>query len=387
MTPDSIFLVGGAVRDWLLGRTVHEYDFAFASSELVFIQRNPTAYKIGKSATIYLLNGREYSPLRANTALSLKNRLAEDLECRDLTIDALAVEENGILHAHPLAIQDLREGILRPASSHSFLDDPARIFRMVRLACQMPEFRLHPEALHAMQNIAPLSCALPAERVGKEFLKALASPRPSRWLSLLNEGNALVPWFAEWEGSANIPAGPLPYHNESVLEHSCAIMDAVAGDPLRVWMALCHDLGKTNSDPALLPHHYDHEIRGAELAVQLGTRLALPTRYIHAGSLSALLHSKGGWYLHLRIGKRCDLLMAVHTAGLDDPFWQVADADSHSCVSEQAKADLATILAVSLPPEWCNKGEKSGIHLRELRCQALVEQSEKLQLAKNDCIR
>lgn len=94
-------------------------------------------------------------------------------------------------------------------------------------------------------------------------------------------------------------------------------MDAVAGDPLCVWMALCHDLGKIGTDPALLPHHYGHELRGAEPAEHVAKRLALPARYGAAGVLSSQLHMKAGIYEMLRAGTRCDLLMQVHNAELD----------------------------------------------------------------------
>lgn len=105
-------------------------------------------------------------------------------------------------------------------------------------------------------------------------------------------------------------------------------MDAVAGDPLCVWMALCHDLGKIGTDPALLPHHYGHELRGAEPAEHVAKRLALPARYGAAGVLSSQLHMKAGIYEMLRAGTRCDLLMQVHNAELDGPFWKLAEADS-----------------------------------------------------------
>lgn len=306
-----VYLVGGAVRDRLLGRTPREYDFAFDADEATFLQRNPEARKVGKSVSVFLLRGQEFMPLEGT--------LEEDMRRRDLTINALAEDRDGNLLGHPDALSDLREGILRPASPTSFRDEPVRVFRLARMACELPSFMVHPEAVAQMRAVAGegLLGRIPAERVGRELMKALASPKPSRWLSVLAEGNCLSPWFRELETSMDIPAGPVAYHSGSVMAHLMDVMDAVAGDPLCVWMALCHDLGKIGTDPALLPHHYGHELRGAEPAEHVAKRLALPARYGAAGVLSSQLHMKAGIYEMLRAGTRCDLLMQVHNAELD----------------------------------------------------------------------
>ncbi len=369
-----VLLVGGAVRDWLLGIRPQEYDFAFAEPEALFLQHNPDAHKVGKSVAVFLLEGREYASLRGSGAeADLSTRIARDLAYRDLTINALALEGNGVLHAHPLALGDLRAGILRPASPHSFMDDPARIFRLARLACALPDFTVHEEAVAQMRQVAATGrlARIPAERVGRECLKAFAAARPSRWLPVLAEGGCLDPWFAECGQAHDIPAGPLPWHSQSVAEHLGTVMDAVAGDPLRVWMAFCHDLGKLSTAPDILPHHYGHEARGAVLALEMASRLALPKRYGRAGELAALLHMKAGIYECLRPGTRCDLLMRVHSLGLDEPFWRLVDADSGLSIRERARQELAVILAVSLPDHLKNRGRESGRRLREARCRAL----------------
>ena len=103
-----VYLVGGAVRDRLLGRTPREYDFAFDADEATFLQRNPEARKVGKSVSVFLLRGQEFMPLEGT--------LEEDMRRRDLTINALAEDRDGNLLGHPHALSDLREGILRPAS-------------------------------------------------------------------------------------------------------------------------------------------------------------------------------------------------------------------------------------------------------------------------------
>ena len=361
-----VYLVGGAVRDRLLGRPPREYDFAFDADEATFLQRNPEARKVGKSVSVFLLNGREFMPLAGS--------LEDDLRRRDLTINALAEDREGRVYAHPDALSDLKEGVLRPASPTSFRDEPVRVFRLARMACELPSFTVHPDAVAQMRAAADsgLLEGIPAERIERELMKALASPKPSRWLSVLTDGNCLSPWFRELEDAMNVPAGPLAYHSGSVMAHLMEVMDAVEGDPLCVWMALCHDLGKVGTDPALLPHHYGHEQRGVEPAANLASRLAMPSRYASAGVLSSQLHMKAGIYEMLRPGTRCDLVMQVHGAGLDGPFWKLAEADSGRSLRPIIKEDLGVLLGVSLPPEWRNRGKDSGRRLRAMRCQALA---------------
>ncbi len=360
------YLVGGAVRDLLLGRIPHDCDIAFGGLPNEFLQQHARARKVGRSVTTYLLDGVEYMPLRGGT-------VDADLAARDLTINALAVEENGVLHVHPLALADLKAGLLRPASPTALRDDPARIFRTARFAAQLPEFVVHETFFQQAHEVFGVGThqALPAERVGREVLKALASPSPSRFLRVLAKGKLFSPWLMELENADAVPAGPPRRHSGTVLAHICRVMDAVAGDSLAVWMALCHDLGKMLTPVNVLPHHYGHELRGVEPARQLGLRLALPARYVRAGEVAAREHMKGGIYGTLRTGTRRDLLYRVHSAGLDEPFWRLADADSGQQPSLQAREELACMLGVRLPPEWRDRGAASGEHWRMLQCEAI----------------
>ncbi len=367
-----VYVVGGAVRDSLLGKTPREYDFAFAADAETFLQRNPSARKVGRSISVILWNGQEYMPLEGS--------LEKDLCRRDLTVNALAVDGRGELFAHPEALGDLKSHVFRPASPESFLHDPVRVFRLARLSCEWPGFRIHPEAVVQMRDTAAAGAleAVPAERLVREFMKALAAPRPSRWLEVLREGGCLAQWFPELEQAASIPAGPSPFHSGSVFQHTLETMDGMAGDPLGVWMALCHDLGKTCTPSEMLPHHYGHEQTGAKLAVRLAERLGMPARFCGAGETASLLHMKAGIYPELRFGTRCDLLMKVHAAGLDEPFWRLVDTDGGRPLMAAAMRDLEIILTVSLPQRWRNRGRDSGKKLRELRCQALANHKARL---------
>lgn len=362
----ELYLVGGAVRDLLLGRTPTEFDFSFAGSMDDFLAAHPDAVCVGKSVNVCLWRGRECMPLRGGA-------LESDLAARDLTINALALDSAGRLHMHPQAVDDLRNKMLRPASPTAFTDDPTRIFRLARFAARWPDWRIARQAFELMRA-APRAqlAAIPPERVAKEMLRALALPRPARFFRVLAQGDCLSPWFEEHERARHIPAGPAQWHANSVLGHSLRLMDELAGDAMAVWMALCHDLGKIGTDPALLPHHYGHESRGVPLALALAKRLRLPAVYAKAGALAAEEHMKAGMFATLRVGTRRDLLWRVNQLGFSRPFWKLADSDSNSSISSMAYSGLKAINAVRLPEEWRNRGEESARKFRDLQCMALA---------------
>ena len=387
-------VAGGAIRDLLLGLPLRDVDYAFAATEEEFIQRNPAARKIQTApCPVYLLDGQEFAPL-------IRRDVMRDLSRRDFTVNALLLAENGVLRMHPDALEDLRNRRIRPASPSALADDPVRAFRAARLAARLPDFSLHEETLVQMRALAATNDAassdapsvaevrsfldaIPAEQVGKELRKACLAHKPGNFLRALRQGDCLVPWFAEFVRAGSLPAGPAAYPNPSEFEHTTNKKEATAEvarhhggteaeRALSVWMALCHDLGKSETPGDILPHHYGHEGRGAVMAESLGLRLRLPGIFVKAGKLAALLHMKAGRYASLRPGTRTDMLMRLHAADLVAPFsWMAAADSSQPELPDLWQRDCERLLAVRLPEHWRDKGELSGIRLRELRCMAL----------------
>lgn len=360
--------MGGAVRDILQGRPVKDKDYlVLNSTREEFTRAFPDARRVGKSFPVFIRDGDEYAFPRGPD-------LDSDLAARDLTVNAMALFPNGRIHAHPKALADLKDKILRPTSLKSFLDDPVRVYRAARLKACMPEFRVHPELIEVMKETATqtgLTDIIP-ERVGEETLKALAGEKPGEFLDVLNRGGCLAPWFAELEGADDIPAGPPKYHDKSVLGHTRLVMDRLAGDALRVWMGLVHDLGKTATDPGNRPHHFDHDVLGRGLAEKLGLRLRLPTRFIKAGAAAAALHMRVGNYHVLRPGTRVDLLDALHKQDLVGRMFDLAGADNGPDNLALARQDLKIMLSVELPEQDRDRGEHSAKRMRELRANALA---------------
>ena len=380
------------MRNLLLGMAPKDLDYVFSGNAEDFLAENPQAQKLG-SGPAYGLHKHEFSPLGKD----IESNLFE----RDFTINSFLLGQDGVLHMHPAALSDLKKKRIAPSSPQTFSCDPLRIFRAARLFAQFPEFELPEEGLELMAQTAdtPGFAQIPAERVGQELVKALCAPKPGNFLRALGRAGSLGHWFAELEGALDIPAGPPAYHSSDVLGHSTRIMDGSAAEldkwlsskpefspsklrelrALTVWMALCHDLGKVSTPEDILPHHYQHELRGVDAAHALARRLKLSNRLRLAGAMSAKLHMKAGIYQRLRPSTRVDLLMDAWTKKLLVPLFLVAQADSGiGELLSTAKRELKAVLAVKLPAKWENRGQDSGKHLREMRCAALSRLSRKI---------
>ena len=377
----EFYMVGGCIRDYLLGRKPEDTDLAFAGTDALLLQRNPDARKIGPDGKhIFIVNGRECAPLDPAGPKA-------DALRRDFTINALLVDSQGRLSCHPDSLADLRQGRIHPTTSRAMEADPLRLFRAARLWATLPSFHLTDACLLMMrktpktmlQRIAP-------ERVGQEALKACAAEKPGNFLLALAQTGSLLPWFKELEGTDTIPAGPEAYHSRSVLGHTARIMNdtaiiarenghGAAKDPIRtmaVWMALCHDLGKATTPPEEWPRHLGHESRGITMASNLCQRLRLPAVYGKGGKLAAELHMKAGIYHTLRIPTKVKLLVSLWQSHLLTPFLYMVAADSGDrTLPSLASQHLDSIKNVHLPPKWQNRGQDSAIHLHALRCQAL----------------
>ena len=198
----------------------------------------------------------------------------------------------------------------------------------------------------------------------------LASPEPGRALRQSPEA-----WPHYFDLAPSISAGPAPFHTGSVLDHACRVMDAVAGDPAAVWMALAHDAGKLLTPRSMLPHHYGHEARGARRARAWGAELGLGEDLAQAGELAALWHMRAGRYLIMRPGKQRSLLLEVHSSPFADAFWKVVDADSRSCLGVAIAQDWR-LLRAAINAGLSDQGQIQAIHKHGL--SALLKRSGKM---------
>ena len=372
MSDMRFYLAGGAVRDLLLGRPIHDRDYLVAgATREEFLKAFPSANEVGHTFPVFLINKTEFSFPRADTII-------EELRSRDLTVNAQLLDENGELIFHPNGFDDLRDKVLRPASTDSFRVDPVRVFRAARFWAQMPEFAPHDELMQTMRMVAKkgLLSTVSPDRVGQEVNKALNAPMPGNFLRLLSETNCLSPWFNEFVHADEISAGPVPYHDTHVLEHTCRTMDSLTGDPLTVWMGLCHDLGKTMTLKEKLPHHHGHDHAGIPLAETLAQRIRMSNRFKTAGMKATQWHMIAARYDELRSGTKVDLLMDAHGSNVLRNLFDLVLVDHDKDFRNRVRRNLMTILKVRLKPEDMNLGAESGIKLRSLRAHKLTEQAK-----------
>lgn len=364
----KIYLSGGAVRDLLLGRNISDRDYLVMNTTRDnFIHAFPTAKEVGRAFPVFLIDKTEFSFPRASSII-------DELKSRDLTVNAQLLNEDGELICHPKGLDDLHNRILRPASRQSFVNDPLRVFRAARFWSKFPDFTPHDELIDAMHSIAAkgLLGSISPDRIGMETRKALNTPAPGNYIRLLARTGCLSPWFEEFKESLNIPAGPLPYHDTNVLEHTCRVMDSLAGNEINVWMGLCHDIGKTLTLQEKFPHHHGHDNIGIASAESLSQRIRLPNTHVVAGGKASKWHMTAARYMDLRPGTKVDLLMDAHLSGTLISLFKLVQADQDANFLTRVERDLARILHVKLAKEEMNLGAQSGNRLRQLRAQVLA---------------
>ena len=209
------YLVGGAVRDSLLGRTVSDRDWVVVGRTVEAMLADGYT-QVGKDFPVFLHpeSHEEYALARTERKTAAGHQgfechagvdvtLEEDLERRDLTVNALAQASDGTLIDPYGGERDLRAGLLRHVSP-AFAEDPLRILRVARFASQLG-FAVAPETMTLMQTMASAGALqeLPAERVWQEFHKALSCADPQAFLRVLKQAGALGPWFSELDACAN----------------------------------------------------------------------------------------------------------------------------------------------------------------------------------------
>ncbi len=305
----KIFLVGGAVRDRLLGLPVHDRDYVVVGGQpqdLLDLGYKP----VGKDFPVFLhpqtgeeyalarterKTGRGYHGFAFDTAADVT--LEDDLRRRDLTINAIAEDESGVLIDPFGGVADLRDRVLRHVSP-AFAEDPVRVLRVARFAARFAArgFRIADETLALMRQIVQAGEVdqLQTERVWAETHKALGEPVPSAFLHALRNCGALKVLFPEVDALFGVPQRA-EYHPEiDTGIHTGMVLDMAArlapGDALIGWCALTHDLGKALTPADKLPSHPAHEHAGLAPVVALCTRLKVPNEYAALAQLVCRLH-------------------------------------------------------------------------------------------------
>lgn len=418
------YLVGGAVRDALLGRPVHDRDWVVVGAQPSDLL-DAGFVAVGRDFPVFLhpRTHEEYALARTERKTAAGYRgfvvhahpqvtLEDDLARRDLTINAMAVlpvvdatgEREGSLGAHATLAQrivdpwgglaDLRAGVLRHVTP-AFAEDPVRILRVARFAARFGTFTVAPDTLDLMRAMVQAGevDALVPERVWQEVSRGLMEAHPVRMFDVLRACGALQRLLPELDALWGVPQRA-DYHPEvDTGVHVMMVLDQAAQCRASLavrWACLMHDLGKATTPPQVLPRHLGHEGRSVALASTVAARWRVPADCAELASVVAAEHGNVhrsdtlGAEAVLRLLERCDALRRPERFAL---ALLACECDARGRLGFEAVAypqrarlggALAAVQAVDTAAlaqaaaQAGLKGEHIGRHIRAARLAALA---------------
>jgi tRNA nucleotidyltransferase (CCA-adding enzyme) len=402
----QIYLVGGAVRDELLGLEVRERDWVVVGARPEDL--TALGYRaVGRDFPVFLhpQTNEEYALARTERksgpgyrgfvmSASPDVTLEQDLERRDLTINAIAKDIDSGKLIDPYGGQrDIQARVLRHVSK-AFVEDPVRVLRIARFAARFAHlgFTVAPETVQLMREIAASGelDALVPERVWQETERALGERAPQVFFQVLRDGDALKHIFPEVDALFGVPQ-PEKWHPEiDTGVHTLMVLEQAAklsSDTIVRFAALTHDLGKAHTPKEKLPSHPGHEVASVKLLEELCARLRVPNDYRECASHVARHHGVAHRALELRPSTVVDLfdhldayrrparfeqfLLACEAdirgrTGLEDrPYPQADYLRRGFAIASQVKLDAETMSQL--------QGPKIRERLREERVRAVKE--------------
>jgi tRNA nucleotidyltransferase (CCA-adding enzyme) len=306
----DIYLVGGAVRDRLLGRPFTERDYVVVGAQpddLTALGYRP----VGKDFPVFLhpKSGEQYALARTErktgpgyygfaTRYSPDVTLEEDLARRDLTINAMAERADGTIVDPYGGRRDLDARLLRHVSP-AFVEDPLRVLRVARFAARLAPlgFAVAGETLELMRRIVASGemRALVPERVWVETERALGEDTPAVYCEVLRCCGALAEVFPEIDALFGVPQPPKWHPEIDTGIHTLQVLDVAAGlsrDTTVRFAALVHDVGKGLTPRDQWPRHIGHEESGARLIERMCQRLRVPNEHRELAVLVARHHAR-----------------------------------------------------------------------------------------------
>ena len=305
----QIFLVGGAVRDKLLGYPYHERDWVVVGADDSELEAQGFK-RVGADFPVFLhpdtkeeyaLARRERKTGRGYTGFEFyadaNVTLEQDLERRDLTINAIAETPEGKIVDPFSGLRDIEERLLRHVSP-AFAEDPVRVLRIARFAARYHHlgFRIAPETMTLMLTMVRNGELnhLVSERVWKEFERALGEANPEQFITSLRSCGALAIIMPELDALFGVPQPPKHHPEIDTGEHTLGALSACAQlstDPCLRFATLTHDLGKALTKPQLWPSHHGHESAGLAPLRTLCKRLKVPKRFNELAAIVTEFHT------------------------------------------------------------------------------------------------
>ena len=400
-----VYLVGGAVRDRLLGLPVRERDWVIVGARPEELEAQGYM-PVGREFPVFLhpTTHEEYALARLErkvapgyrgftTQFSPEVTLEEDLKRRDLTVNAMAEGDSGELIDPYGGRTDLEARVLRHVSD-SFTEDPVRVLRAARFAARFAGrgFRIADETMELMRRMTVSGevSALTPERVWQETERALAEDRPEVFFATLRDCGALKIIYPEVDALYGVPQPP-KWHPEIdtgvhvMLALACAARSR-ASSAVR-FAVLMHDLGKARTPRELWPKHHGHEEAGVPLVEAVADRLRVPGTHRELAILAAREHTLVHRALELRPESVLKLLQECDAFRRPERFaelLQACEADARGRTGREAqpypqaaylKAALAAAGAVTIPEAERRglKGPAIGAEMKRRRLAAVSE--------------
>ena len=335
----NLYLVGGAVRDELLGKTIHDEDYCVTGITAEQFQKLfPEAHIRGKAFAVFDIDGKEFAMARTESKQGTGHKefeiktdpkitIEEDLSRRDITINAIAKDVLTGEIVDPFnGREDLKNKIIRATTKH-FKEDPLRVYRVARFSAQLG-FDVENETINQMMKLKSELNSLSSERVFTELRKALATEKPSIFFEILRKANVLDVHFKEIQNLIGVEQPP-KYHPEGdAYNHTMLVLD-MASDLTKDYeeerkleirfSTLVHDLGKGVTPKEQYPHHYGHEDAGVDLVGKFGNNIKAPNNWIKCGKTACREHMRGGIFYKMKPSTKVDFIERVDKSllGLD----------------------------------------------------------------------
>ena len=361
------YVVGGAVRDELLGFAVKDKDFVVVGSTPEAMLA--AGFKpVGKDFPVFLhpKTHDEYALARTErkTAKGYKGfvvhaspevTLEEDLARRDLTINAIAKDDAGKLIDPFNGLADIQAKILRHVSD-AFAEDPVRILRAARFAARFTDFNVAPATMNLMRQMVEAGDvdALVSERVWQELAKGLMEEKPSRMFDVLRECGALQRILPELNRLWGVPQ-PANHHPEiDTGVHTMLVVDYAASQNFSLairFSALMHDLGKGTTPAEILPQHIGHEERSFNLVREVCKRIKVPNDCKELAQIVAKFHGKLYQSLQMKPSTLLSFLIeldAIRQPARFKDFLKACEADSRGRTGLENCATPAADLMVKV---------------------------------------
>ncbi|MEH6563862.1 MAG: multifunctional CCA addition/repair protein [Halopseudomonas sp.] len=401
----STYLVGGAVRDQLLGREVTERDWVVVGATPdIMLQQGFQPVGLDFPVFINPKNGEEYALARTERKsgqgyggftfhASPDVTLEQDLIRRDLTVNAMALDPDGSIIDPYGGQQDLEQRLLRHVSP-AFAEDPLRVLRVARFAARYAGlgFTVAPETLALMRQLSESGelQALTPERSWKEISRALMEPNPEVFVQVLRDCGALVELLPEIDALFGVPQ-PAAHHPEiDTGVHVLQVLQIAARDQLPLparWACLLHDLGKGLTPESDWPKHHGHEQKGVKAVKAINQRCKAPRDCQELALLCCEYHTHCHRALELRPQTLIKLFKALdiyRRAERFELFLAVCRADAQGRTGREhsdypqaeylrGAAQAAREVAIQPLLEKGLQGAELGKALEQSRLQALAD--------------